>query len=179
MEINVIKNNDSIIFKNLNIVGQQVDWEFFSYDYILNDLRNQNNISIGEMTVSIEEIGNKGRKQRFFSEVKISDNDSISWLEYKQKEKNNYFSYIKFFTYDGIEYGLVGGKTNYKRNDITFDEIKKKNNRYARIFLEINKINWSNRVIIVNHTENQKENDEQQSKFLECYLQRKYNLFDS
>lgn len=169
---------ESIIL-NLNFWGQNIDWKFYSYDYILKDLRKQNNISIGEMTVSIEEIGNKGRKQRFFSEVKISDNDSISWLEYKQKEKNNYFSYIKFFTYDGIEYGLVGGKTNYKRNDIAFDEIKKKNNRYARIFLEINKINWSNRVIIVNHTENQKENDEQQSKFLECYLQRKYNLFDS
>lgn len=51
-------------------------------------------------------------------------------------EKYHFFSYIKFFDYNGKQYGLVGGKTNYPLPDILFGYLSKNDNRISRTFLD-------------------------------------------
>ena len=96
--------------------------------------------------------------------------------------KNEYFAYIKFFSINGKSYGLVAGKTNYSNPDLLFDDWKdKKDHRYARIFLRDTRgAKWSETIIIVNHKPSASEEDDKQAAlFIECYLQRKFNLFNS
>ena len=99
-------------------------------------------------------------------------------------ENTRFFAYIKFFTYDGKDYGLVSGKTNYNNPDLSFDYLSsnegKEDNRFARIFLEQENVKWCNTIVIVNHKASpQEENDNKEALFIECFLQRKFNLFNS
>ena len=77
---------------------------------------------------------------------------------------------------------IVAGKTNYSNPDLLFDDWKdKKDHRYARIFLKnTSDAAWSDTIIIVNHKPSaSEEEDKQAALFIECYLQRKFNLFNS
>lgn len=103
------------------------------------------------------------------------------------EEKFHFFSFIRFFKDkndndddDEKKYGIVGGKTNYPNPDIWPDNLQENDNRYARNFLNCTGNIWYKKVLIVNHAENlAKDIDEQQALFTECFLQRKFNLFDS
>lgn len=97
-----------------------------------------------------------------------------------EQKKYHFFSYIKFFEYEGKKYGLVGGKTNYLSPDISFDYLGENDNRISRTFLHDRNLEWCKEIIILNHAPYlEKDIDEKHAKFIECYLQRKFNLFDS
>lgn len=101
------------------------------------------------------------------------------YYEDEQINKRYYFSYIKLFKYEGKEYGLVGGKTNYRYPDINFD---KNSDTITRTFLRKENYEWSREVIIVNYNEENildQTKADKQAKFLELFLQRTFNLFDS
>lgn len=143
------------------IAGEKLDFTFYTMNYILNDLKK---------TFKDETI------------IKVYDlNKYIKWSPIRQDNENNvyYFSYIKFFKEEDIEYGIIGGKTNYNNPDISFDGIKKEDSRYGRIFLEENDYKYSNNVIVIHHKKVDDKADNFLAKFIECYIQRKYNLFDS
>ena len=165
-----MKNNDCFSTNEFSIkhCGSKLPFEFFSLEYILSELEKH--------------------KELFGSIVKIENATRASIKKYYEENKNSlgentrFFAYIKFFTYDGKDYGLVGGKTNYGNPDLSFDYLNsnKKDNRFARIFLKQENLKWSNTIVIVNHKETlQKENDNKEALFIECFLQRRFNLFNS
>ena len=165
-----MKNNDCFSTNEFSIkhCGSKLPFEFFSLEYILSELEKH--------------------KELFGSIVKIENATRASIKKYYEENKNSlgentrFFAYIKFFTYDGKDYGLVGGKTNYGNLDLSFDYLNsnKKDNRFARIFLKQENLKWSNTIVIVNHKETlQKENDNKEALFIECFLQRRFNLFNS
>lgn len=66
--------------------------------------------------------------------------------------------------------------------DLLFDSKNgEEDNRYAGIFLEnLSDAKWSETIVIVNHESSASEEaDNQAALFIECYLQRKFNLLDS
>lgn len=145
-----------------------LNFELFNIDYIFDELKNLKNVdSIHRIIIP---------EKKTFSSLKkfCIDNET----------KCNYFTYIKFFKCENEIYGLVGGKTNYQQPDIKFDYLNnlenKKDNRISRHFLKATQYNWSDEIIIVNHKSvNDNNKDNQQALFLECYLQRQFNLFNS
>nr|DAR33989.1 MAG TPA: hypothetical protein [Caudoviricetes sp.] len=154
------------------INGLTLKFELFTYDYILQKLKDCKGI---ESVVPLEIP-----KVKPFSELKKI------YLDEEGNEKYHFFAYIKFFEReDGEFFGIVGGKTNYPQPDIAFDILnkksKKQDNRISRIFLDMNaKFSYSRKVLIINH--NQKldiKSDNQQALFLETYVQRMFNLLDS
>ncbi len=97
----------------------------------------------------------------------------------EQEGKRYFFAYIKLFKWDNKEYGIVGGKTNYRNPDINFD---KETQSIARTFLRNNKCEWSREIIVVNYIDENfgdKKKADRQVRFLECFLQRQFNLLDS
>ena len=165
-----MKNNDRFNATEFSIeyCGLELPFEFFSSEYNLSELEKF--------------------KELFGSFVKIENATKASIKKYYEENKKTlgentrFFAYIKFFTYDGRDYGLVGGKTNYSNPDLSFDYLNsnKKDNRFARIFLKQESLEWSNTIVIVNHkTIPQKENDNKEALFIECFLQRRFNLFNS
>ena len=92
-----------------------------------------------------------------------------------------YSTYIKFFI--EIEtnktYGLIGGKTNYNSPDISLHDEEENERRFGRLFMKSNKDKYkmSNMILVVHHKT--KDEDSMQAVFIERYVQRKYNLFDS
>ena len=89
--------------------------------------------------------------------------------------------YILTPNINGKNYGIVAGKTNYINPDLLFDSKNgEEDNRYARIFLENSSdAKWSETIVIVNHESSvSEEADNQAALFIECYLQRKFNLLD-
>lgn len=147
-----------------------LEFEFYTKEFIqkkLEELKEDKKIS------SFRCVNIPDKRDRF-SEIKKE------YIDEQGNEKYHFFSYIKFFEYNEKEYGLVGGKTNYPSPDITFDYFRKKDNRIARNFLNDNKLKWSRKVIIVNHDPFlDRKKDERQALFLECFLQREFNLFNS
>lgn len=99
-----------------------------------------------------------------------------------QKKKNaRFFAYIKFLNVNGNKYGLVGGKTNYTSPDLKFNkEYGDSLTCFARKFLSYTDLNWDDTIIIIEHipTNNEKSDDEM-ALFIECFLQREFNLFNS
>lgn len=155
--------------------GLKLEFEFFRIEYIWDKLKTleQNQIIFSAERIQIP----KRTPFRSFKEI-YTDADG--------KEKYHFFAYIKFFVYEGQKYGLVGGKTNYPSPDISFDYKKDKegvqiDKRIARTFLNNQNFKWSDEIIIVNHEPflDCREKDEQQAFFLENFLQRQFNLFDS
>ncbi len=167
-----MKNNNHFNKKEFSIkhCSLELQFEFFSLEYILSELEK--------------------RKELFGSFVKIENATKADVKKYYSENKKNlgknarFFAYIKFFTYDGKDYGLVGGKTNYTNPDLSFDYLnsnkEKEDNRFARIFLKQENLEWSNTIVIVNHkASSQEENDNKEALFVECFLQRRFNLFNS
>lgn len=158
--------------KKFNVMYNDLNLEFIFYnkEFILSKLKEyEGSKSISSVRcVYIPEMRNR------YSELKNE------YIDIQGKEKYHFFAYIKFFEYDGEKYGLVGGKTNYRQPDITFDYLEKIDNRIARTFLNANNLNWSREIIVVNHSQFAKRDvDEKQALFLECFLQREFNLFNS
>lgn len=159
------KNNKKeyeILFAGVNL-----SYELYTLEYIWDELNNN--------------------KQLFGPLEKIESVTRSKIREYGKKlnEHSRHYAYIKF-CYDQEDkkcYGLVGGKSNYTYPDLSFDELNnqsKPDNRYARNFLSQQEKKWAETIIIVNHKpSSSEEKDKQAAFFLECYLQRKFNLFDS
>ncbi len=151
---------------NVSYNGMTLQFELFSIDYVYSMLKNYDDFceSIHRIKIPDKNI------RKHLSSIYIED----------ERKKYHYFAYIKFFEYKGIQYGLVGGKTNYLRPDISFDYLGENDNRIARTFLNDMNLEWSKEIIIINHASFiDKKEDDKQAKFLECFLQRKFNLFDS
>lgn len=167
--------NDESKFFEVAYYGLKLKIELFSIEYIWDKLKTleQNQIIFSAERLQIPKL----KPFRSFKEI-YTDTDG--------KEKYHFFTYIKFFVYEGQKYGLVGGKTNYSYPDISFDykkgkEVAQKDKRIARTFLKNQNFKWSDEIIIVNHEPflDCREKDEQQALFLENFLQRQFNLFDS
>ena len=98
-----------------------------------------------------------------------------------KNDETKFFTYIKFFI--EIEtnktYGLIGGKTNYNSPDISLHDEEENERRFGRLFMKSNKDKYkmSNMILVVHHKT--KDEDSMQAVFIERYVQRKYNLFDS
>ena len=141
--------------------GVSLPLEMYSMEYILKELENN---------------------KLYFGEIRTIEHATKAKIKNCRKGKNEYFAYIKFFSINGKSYGIVAGKTNYSNHDLSFDDWKDENDhRYARIFLRDTRgAKWSETIIIVNHKPSaSEEEDKQAALFIECYLQRKFNLFNS
>ena len=154
------------------INGLTLKFELFTYDYILQKLKDCKGIE-SVVPLEIPEV-------KPFSELKEI------YLDEEGNERYHFFAYIKFFEReDGELFGIVGGKTNYPQPDIAFDILnkksKKQDNRISRIFLDMNvKFSYSRKVLIINHKQKLDiKSDNQQALFLETYVQRMFNLLDS
>ena len=158
---------------DINLHGIKLQFLFFSKEYIEDTLKSQN------IEYEIIKLDSKPR-----GALKIIAENL------KCDKTNHFFSYIRFFEYDKVEYGLVGGKTSYYNPDVFPGKEKENENRYARLILR--KIypkkepekRWSNNILIIKgiRSRNNKKipiNDNNGALFMECYLQRRFNLFDS
>lgn len=162
----------------ISCYGIELPFEWYSMEYILKELRN-----------SLKELRNSKLKNVVKMENATKEKIKKYYKENKENlgENNRFFTYIKFFNVNGKNYGIVAGKTNYTNPDLLFDSINvdsingKKDNRYARIFLKnLSGAEWSKTIVIVNHESSASEYaDNQAALFIECYLQRKFNLLDS
>lgn len=162
-----ILNNERNTF-TIEYHSMKLDFEFFTKSFILEELKKFENDKIISSVKPIK-IPNK----------KCPFTELINYYNSEQKDKRYFFAYIKFFEFNGKEYGLVGGKTNYIYRDINFD---KDSDTIARTFLRNKKYEWSREIVIVNCKEENFKNKweaDKQVRFLERFLQRKFNLLDS
>lgn len=152
---------------NISCYGTELPFELYSIDYIWEKI-NKSKELFG-MIIKMEKA-TKTKIKQFYDE----NNKDLG-------KNSRYFAYIKFCNYNGECYGIVGGKTNYTSPDLNFDMKRdKKDNRYSRNFLHTEGINWDETILIVNHKPAvSEEADEQEALFVECYLQRIFNLFES
>ena len=97
------------------------------------------------------------------------------------QENARFFAYIKFCNVNGDKYGLVGGKTNYTSPDLDFSKnYENSSTSFARKYLSNNNLDWDKTVIIIEHIPtHDKESDDEMALFIECFLQREFNLFES
>lgn len=74
---------------------------------------------------------------------------------------------------------IYSGKTNYNNPDISLHDEKENERRFGRLFMKSNKEEYemSNMILVVHHKK--ADEDSMQAFFIERYVQRKYNLFDS
>lgn len=143
----------------------KLDFELFTRDYIEKELEKDKALIVKKIHIPDE----RGR----FSELKKYKKDSIS---------SYYFAYIKFFVSEKKEYGIVGGKTNYSYPDVDFST---KSDTTARSFIR-GRYEWSRDILVINYklkddevkTED-KIIEDKKIKYLEKYIQRKFNLLDS
>ena len=165
--MNTNRSVDKKEFK-VSYYGASVSFEWYSMEAILKELENN--------------------KSCFGKIVKMEKATKAGIREYYKKNNENlgkharFFAYIKFFSINGNSYGIVAGKTNYNNPDLLFDRKNgEKDKRFARTILEnLNSVVWDETIIIVNHKSSvSEEADKQEALFIECYLQRKFNLFDS
>lgn len=152
-----------------------LELELFSKDYIiteLNSLMEKKSIkTLPAMPIHYRSLTVDGNTQNELNEI------------YKNKGQC-FFAYIKFFewenpnTHQTTLYGLVGGKTNHRNPDFTFDKNDSNTvkTKIARFFLNYYKLEWSKDIIIVHH---ETDFSERQAFFLETFLQRRFHLFDS
>lgn len=146
--------------------GLELRFELFTINYIISELEKLKSDFESIHRITIQDKNNRKRIREIYMEG--------------EQEKYHFFSYIKFFEYKEQKYGLVGGKTNYPSPDISFDYLGENDNRISRTFLNDKHLKWSKEIIILNHAPYlKKDDDERQAKFIECFLQRKFNLFDS
>ena len=167
-------NEESKVFE-ITYYGLKLKFELFSIEYIWNKLK----------TLEQDQIVFSIKRLQILNSKPFSSLKEI-YLAADGKEKYHFFAYIKFFVFEGQKYGLVGGKTNYPYPDISFDykkegRVNQIDKRIARTFFYDKNYQWSEEIVIVNHKPflGDREKDNQQAIFLEKFLQRQLNLFDS
>ena len=145
---------------NVEIAGLKLPFEFYTFDYIDTDLK------------------------KIFSEELVKTYDMSIWRKWSQIRKDKcegteFFTYIKFFVdkETNITYALIGGKTNYNSPDISLHDVIENERRIGRLFMTSDKYKMSNMILVVHHEK--ASEDSLQATFIERYVQRKYNLFDS
>lgn len=165
MESNL--KNERKFFK-FTYYGLTLEFELFTKSFILKKLQELENAKIIPPVKCIS-----------IPKEKCPFEKLEKYYKDEQENKRYYFAYIKFFEYEGSKYGLVGGKTNYRYPDINFD---KSSDTIARTFLKTNGYDWCREVVIVNYNEENIKDQtkaDKQARFLERFLQRNFNLFDS
>lgn len=153
---------DSKIFE-FTIDGLKYSFEFFTMEYIKNTL---NDLGLDYFILDLNETYRKKLKDKAFGMDK--------------KEKYHFLTFIRFFEENDVQYGIVGGKTTYLYPDVHPGKEMECEKRYSRLFVRENNRRWYDKVIVINHSENlERSVDERHSLFTECFIQRKFNLFDS
>ena len=148
---------------DVEAAGLTLQFEFYTFDSIQEDLKKifgdqvkQYNMSIYKKWSQIRQDQDKDRETKFFTYIKF-------FIEKKTNKTN----------------GIIGGKTNYNNQDITLHDEKENERRFGRLFMKSNKEEYemSNMILVVHHKK--ADEDSMQAFFIERYVQRKYNLFDS
>ena len=126
----------------------------------------------------LEELKEADNPISNFYELDKVTNKKIRKKGYQDNAR--FFAYIKFLNINGDKYGLVGGKTNYTSPDLDFSkDYGNSLTSFARKFLSDKDLNWDDTIIIIEHIPtNNKESDNEMALFIECFLQREFNLFD-
>lgn len=159
----MIKENKSIKAK-LKKNGLELEFEFFSLEYIKKELQKINNLQVREVIVN----------------PPLKPRDSKRFADLRNNEvENKYFAYVKFFDNGENLYGIVGGKTNYITPDISYDIEEEGETRLSRCFLKDNHYEYSNRILVIDHKSCSDADDEAQALFTETYIQRLFNLVNS
>lgn len=146
---------------DVQAAGLTLQFEFYTFESIKDDL---------------EKI--------FKDQVKVYDMSIYKkWSQIRQDNKCDvdFFTYIKFFVEEEEKekktYGLIGGKTNYNKPDVSLHDIKENESRFGRLFIKGHNYKMSNKILVIHHKETKE--DSMQAFFIERYVQRRYNLFDS
>lgn len=144
---------------DVKATGLTLPFEFYTFDSIQDDL-----------------------KKIFGDQVKPYDMSIYKkWSQIRQDkdDETKFFTYIKFFIdIDANKtYGLIGGKTNYNSPDISLHDEKENERRFGRLFMKSGNYKMSDMILVVHHKKT--DEDLMQAFFIERYVQRKYNLFDS
>lgn len=141
------------------IAGLTLPFKFYTFDSIKDDLKKVFEDRVKEYDMSIY------RKWSQIRRGKVAE--------------TKFFTYIKFFIDKETKkpYGLIGGKTNYDNPDIRLYDVKENEHRFGRLFIKNGKYEMSNKILVVHHK--LADEDNKQALFIEKYVQRKYNLFDS
>ena len=147
---------------DINLHGIKSQFLFFSREYIEDTLKSQNI----EYEIIKLDSKTRGTLKRIAEGLECD-------------KTNHFFSYIRFFENDKVKYGLVGGKTSYYSPDVFPGENKEIENRYARLFLKKTHMDWDKEILVVLKSNGNSIINNQGAKFMECYLQRRFNLFDS
>lgn len=146
---------------DVEAAGLTLQFEFYTFDSIQEDLKKifgdqvkQYNMSIYKKWSQIRQDQDKDRETKFFT-------------------------YIKFFIEKKTNktYGLIGGKTNYNNPDISLNDENENERRFGRLFMNSDEYEMSKMILVVHHKT--ADEDSMQAFFIERYVQRKYNLFDS
>lgn len=144
---------------DVEAAGLTIAFEFYTFDSIQDDLKKIFRDQVKQYDISIYK----------------------KWSQIRQdnKDKTKFFTYIKFFIdrETNITYGLIGGKTNYNSPDISLHDEKENERRFGRLFMKSDKYKMSDMILVVHHKK--VDEDAMQAFFIEKYVQRKYNLFDS
>lgn len=151
--------------------------------YKINNINNK--LKLPFKLFNIDVIKNK------LEELKQAENPISNFYELNDATKGKirnktyqdnarFFAYIKFININGDKYGLVSGKTNYTSPDLDFSkDYGNSLTSFARKFLSYKNLDWDDTIIIIEHTPaNNKESDNEMALFIECFLQREFNLFD-
>lgn len=144
---------------DVEAAGLTFPFKFYTFDSIQDDLKKFFGDQVKQYDMSI---------YKKWSQIRQDKND-----------KTKFFTYIKFFI--DIEtnktYGLIGGKTNYNSPDISLHDEKENELRFGRLFIKSGNYKMSDMILVVHHKT--VDEDSMQAFFIERYVQRKYNLFDS
>lgn len=147
---------------DVKAAGLTLPFEFYTFDSIKDDLEKFFGKQVEQYDMSI---------YKKWSQIRQGRQD--------QYNETKFFTYIKFFI--DIEtnktYGLIGGKTNYNSPDISLHDEKENERRFGRLFMKSDKYKMSDMILVIHHKTS--EEDPMQAFFIERYVQRKYNLFDS
>ena len=144
---------------DVEAAGLTLQFEFYTFNSIQDDLKKIFGDQVQQYDMSIYK----------------------KWSQIRQDKdgETKFFTYIKFFIEKKTNktYGLIGGKTNYNSPDISLDDKKENECRFGRLFMKSDKYKMSNKILVVHHKK--ADEDSMQAFFIERYVQRKYNLFDS
>lgn len=138
---------------DVKVAGLTLQFEFYTFDSILDDLKKIFGDQVQQYDMSIYKKWSKIRQDK--------DGETKFFIEKKTNKT----------------YGLIGGKTNYNSPDISLNDEKENERRFGRIFMKSDKYEMSNMILVVHHKT--ADEDSMQAFFIERYVQRKYNLFDS
>ena len=144
---------------DVNVAGLTLQFEFYTFDSIQDDLKKIFGDQVQQYDMSI---------YKKWSQIR-QDKDGAT----------KFFTYIKFFIEKKTNktYGLIGGKTNYNNPDISLNDENENERRFGRLFMNSDEYEMSKMILVVHHEK--ADEDSMQAFFIERYVQRKYNLFDS